>query len=58
MDAGDVQEQAREETIQTASKTGDTESVDEDRNYEKVCFTGPTAIISIGLRQRFACVKV
>jgi hypothetical protein len=39
MDAGDVQE--REDAVQTASKTGDTESVDEDRNYEKVCFTGP-----------------
>jgi hypothetical protein len=34
--------------IQTASKAGNTESVDEDRNYEKVCFTGPRAIISIG----------
>jgi hypothetical protein len=30
MDAGDVQE--REDAVQTASKTGDTESVDEDRN--------------------------
>ena len=49
--------EAREETIQTAArKTGDTESVDEDRNYEKVCFTGSHAIISIRLRQRFARV--
>jgi hypothetical protein len=51
--------EAREETIQTAaSKTGDTESVDEDRNYEKVCFTGSHAIISIRPAETAFCTCV
>jgi hypothetical protein len=32
-----------------ASKTGDTESEDEDKDYEKVCFTGSTGDYIVGL---------
>ena len=44
-----------------ASKTGDTESEDEDKDYEKVCFTGSTGDYIVGAlrhREHFACVKV